>query len=273
MLKKLILLIPVIYSISGYTTEYEELFFITPKLDFVNQLNSEDSSDFGIGYALDIDVPLYNFVSFDNTIRYIDWNSGQFNNNFLQYGALLKLNFPLTDKTNFAISGGFLADLDIGNEARDKEVNPYVKFNVDYNINNNWAVVIGFNQSFSSDYLDQYAFSLGVKYRFHKKNLTIEPLSVRDDIVTEDKVKQLLSVNSKVVNPLAEEFSEPAPVNKEESKLTRNYVLEEGDFIYQICRQFNMSLDEFLEINKDYFTGRDLNYVYPGEVVKVKTSK
>ncbi|MFG0456413.1 LysM peptidoglycan-binding domain-containing protein [Shewanella mangrovisoli] len=272
MFKKLILLIPVIYSISGYTTEYEELFYITPKLDFVNQLNSEDSSDFGIGYALDIDVPLYNFVSFDNTIRYIDWNSGQFNNNFIQYGAMLKMNFPLTDKTNFAVSGGFLADLDIGNEARDKEVNPYIKFNVDYNINNNWAIVIGFNQSFSSDYLDQYAFSLGVKYRFHNKNLTIEPLSVRNDIVTEDKidrVKQFLPEKSKVVNPI----SELVTATKDEANSTLYYVLKEGDFIYRICRQFNMSFDEFLEINKDYFAGRNLNYVYPGEVVKVKTSK
>lgn len=62
-------------------------------------------------------------------------------------------------------------------------------------------------------------------------------------------------------------------VTKDEANSTLYYVLEKGDFIYRICRQFNMSLDEFLEINKDYFAGRNLNYVYPGEVVKVKTSK
>lgn len=276
MLKKLIVLSPVIYSIAGYATEYEELFYITPKLDFVNQLNSEDSSDFGIGYALDVGVPVYKFVSFENTIRYINWNSEQFNNNFLQYGALLKLNVPFTDKTNFAVSGGFLADLDIGNEARDKEVNPYVKFNVDYNINTNWAVVIGFNQSFSSDYLDQYAVSLGVKYRFHKKKLSVEPQSVRDNIFTEDKVDkviQLVPEESKIVKSIIEEFSEPAPVTNEEAVSTLYYVLEEGDYIYRICRKFNMSLDDFLRINKDYFAGRDLDYVYPGEVVKVKNKK
>ncbi|MFB2653895.1 LysM peptidoglycan-binding domain-containing protein [Shewanella seohaensis] len=276
MFKKLILLMPIIYSVAGYTTEYEELFYITPKLDFVNELNSEDSSDFGIGYALDIDVPLYKFVSFDNTIRYIDWNSGRFHNNFLQYGALLKLNIPFTDKTNFAVSGGFLADIDIGNEARDKEVNPYVKFNVDYNINNNWAVVIGFNQSFSSNYLDQYAFSLGVKYLFYKEKRTVGHQHVRDNVFTEDKiekVKELLPEELKVVNPIVEEVSGQSPVNKGASDYTRNYVIKEGDFIYQICRQFNMSLGEFMEINKGYFTGRDLNYVYPGEVVKVIISK
>ncbi|NVJ56721.1 MAG: peptidoglycan-binding LysM, partial [Vibrionaceae bacterium] len=115
MFKKLIAVATAIYSIAGYAIEYDESFYISPKLDFVNQLDSEDSSDFGIGYALDIGVPVYKFISIENTVRYIDWNSEQFDSNFLQYGALLKLNFPFTDKTNFALSGGFLADLDVGN--------------------------------------------------------------------------------------------------------------------------------------------------------------
>ncbi|MEZ8747356.1 outer membrane beta-barrel protein, partial [Vibrio sp. 10N.239.312.C11] len=146
MLKKLIAVATVIYAITGYAAEYNESFYITPKLDFVNQLDSEDSADFGIGYALDIGVPVYKFVSVESIVRYIDWNSDQFDSNFLQFGALLKLNFPFTDKTNFALSGGLLADLDVGNEARGKEVNPYIKLDVDYNISNNWAVVLGFNR-------------------------------------------------------------------------------------------------------------------------------
>lgn len=273
MFKKLIAVATVIYSIAGYATEYDESFYITPKLDFVNQLDSEDSSDFGLGYALDIGVPVYKFVSIENTIRYIDWNSDQFESNFLQYGTLLKLNYPFTEKTNFALSGGFLADLDVGNEARDKEVNPYVKLDVDYNINNNWAVVLGFNQSFSSDYLDQYAYSLGVKYKFYKEKPTVEPQPVCDCIFTEEKVEEVVQPEPeepKAVEPIIEEVPEPTPVIKQEVKPTLEYVLKEGDYIYQICRKFNMSLDEFVNMNKAYFAGRDLDYVYPGEVVKVK---
>ena len=274
MLKKLIAIAIVIYSITGYTTEYDESFYITPKLDFVNQLNSEDSSDFGLGYGLDFGVPVYKFVSVENTIRYIDWNSDQFKSNFLQYGALLKLNLPFTDKTNFALSGGFLADLDVGHDGRDKEVNPYVKLDIDYNINNNWAVVLGFNQTFSLDYLDQYAFSLGVKYKFNKKNSAVEPQPVCDCIFTEDKVEkvvQFVPEEPKVVESIIDEVSDPKPINKQEVEPTFYYVIKEGDYIYRICRQFNMSLDEFVNMNKDYLTGRDLDYVYPGEVVEVKT--
>lgn len=273
MFKKLIAVATVIYSIAGYATEYDESFYITPKLDFVNQLNSEDSSDFGLGYALDIGVPVYKFVSIENTIRYIDWNSDQFESNFLQYGTLLKLNYPFTEKTNFSLSGGFLADLDVGNEARDKEVNPYVKLDVDYNINNNWAVVLGFNQSFSSDYLDQYAYSLGVKYKFYEEKPTTEPQPVCDCIFTEEKVEEVLQpapAEPKVVEPIIEEVLEPTLVVKQEVKPTLEYVLKEGDYIYQICHRFNMSLDEFVNMNKVYFASRDLDYVYPGEIVKVK---
>ncbi|NIY82536.1 outer membrane beta-barrel protein [Vibrio hepatarius] len=275
MFKKLIAVATAIYSIASYAIEYDESFYISPKLDFVNQLDSEDSSDFGIGYALDIGVPVYKFVSIENTVRYIDWNSEQFDSNFLQYGALLKLNFPFTDKTNFALSGGFLADLDVGNEARDKEVNPYVKLDVDYNINNNWAVVLGVNQSFSSDYLDQYAYSLGVKYKFYKEKATVEPQPACDCIFTEEKVEEVVQPvpeEPKVVEPTIEKVPEPE-LNKQEVKSTLDYVLKEGDYIYQICRRFNMSLDEFVSMNKDYFSGRNLDYVYPGEIVKVKNPK
>lgn len=275
MFKKLIAVATAIYSIAGYAIEYDESFYISPKLDFVNQLDSEDSSDFGIGYALDIGVPVYKFISIENTVRYIDWNSEQFDSNFLQYGALLKLNFPFTDKTNFALSGGFLADLDVGNEARDKEVNPYVKLDVDYNINNNWAVVLGVNQSFSSDYLDQYAYSLGVKYKFYKEKATVEPQPACDCIFTEEKVEEVVQPvpeEPKVVEPTIEKVPEPE-LNKQEVKSTLDYVLKEGDYIYQICRRFNMSLDEFVSMNKDYFSGRNLDYVYPGEIVKVKNPK
>ncbi len=273
MFKKLIAVTTIIYSIAGYATEYDESLYITPKLDFVNQLDSEDSSDFGLGYALDIGVPVYKFVSIENTIRYIDWNSDQFESNFLQYGTLLKLNYPFTEKTNFALSGGFLADLDVGSEARDKEVNPYVKLDVDYNINNNWAVVLGFNQSFSSDYLDQYAYSLGVKYKFYKEKATVEPQPVCDCIFPEEKVEEVVQPvpeEPKIVEPIIKEVPEPKPILKQEVKPTLSYILKEGDYIYQICRKFNMSLDEFVNMNKAYFAGRDLDYVYPGEVVKVK---
>lgn len=273
MFKKLIAAAIIVYAITGYSTEYDEAVYITPKLDFVNQLDSEDSSDFGLGYALDIGVPVYKFVSIENTIRYIDWSSDQFESNFLQYGTLLKLNYPFSEKTNFALSGGFLADLDVGNEARDKVVNPYVKFDIDYNINNNWAVVLGFNQSFSSDYLDQYAFSLGVKYRFYKKKLTLAPQPVCDCLITEEKVEEVVqSVPAEltVVEPISEDVAEPTPVIKQELKPTLDYVLKEGDYIYLICRKFNMSLDEFLNMNKDHFAGRDLDLVYPDEIVKVQ---
>ncbi|QYJ86032.1 porin family protein [Shewanella mesophila] len=271
MLKKIIVLASVIYSIAGYATEYNELFYITPRLDFVNQLNSEDRSDFGLGYVLDIGVPVYKFVSIENTIRYIDWNSEQLENNFLQYGALLKLNFPFTDKTSFSLSGGFLADLDVGNETRDKEVNPYIKLDVDYNINNNWTIVLGFNQSFSSDYLDQYAVSLGVKYRFYKEKLTVASRPVCDCIFTEDKMVQPVPGVHKVVESIVENVPKATSVINQEVKPVLDYVLKEGDYIYQVCRQFNMSLNEFVNMNRDYFAGRDLDYVYPGEVVKVRS--
>ncbi|MCU8406054.1 LysM peptidoglycan-binding domain-containing protein [Vibrio vulnificus] len=273
MLKKMIIFATVIFSIVGSATEYEKSLYITPKLDFVNLLNSEDSSDFGLGYVLDIGVPIYKFVYLENTIRYIDWNSEKFDSNFLQYGSLLKLNFPFTDKTNLAFSGGFLADLDVGSEARGKEVNPFVKFEVDYNINNNWTIVLGFNQSFSSDYLDQYAYSLGVKYKFYKEHPTAEPQPVCECIFAEEKVEevvQLVAEEQKMVKPIIEEVPKPTPVVNQEVKPTLEYVIKEGDYIYQICRKFNMSLDEFVNVNKAYFSGRDLDYVYPGEVVNVK---
>lgn len=260
MFKKFIAMVTVIYSTVGYSMEYDESFYITPKLDFVNQLDSDNNSDFGLGYALDIGVPIYKFVSFENTIRYIDWNSASFESNFVQYGALLKLNFPFTDKTHFALSGGLLADLDVGNEARDREVNPYVKLDVYYNINNNLAVVLGFNQSFSSEYLDQYAYSLGVKYKFYKDKSAIEPQVVCDCILTKDEVET-------IVLPKQEE---PEYAIKLDVNSTIDYVLKEGDHIYRICRKFNMSFDQFMNLNKEYFADRDLDYVYPGEIVKVE---
>ncbi|MFB2803703.1 LysM peptidoglycan-binding domain-containing protein [Shewanella seohaensis] len=74
-----------------------------------------------------------------------------------------------------------------------------------------------------------------------------------------------------MVNPIVEKVSKPEPATKEETNPTLYYVIEKGDFIYRICRQFNMSLNEFINMNRDYFTGRDLDYVYPGEVVEVRT--
>ncbi|EJE4188636.1 LysM peptidoglycan-binding domain-containing protein [Vibrio parahaemolyticus] len=268
MLKKIIITITYFYSITIFATEYYEIIHITPKLDFVSQLNSEDSSDFGLGYTLDICLPISDFVSIDNTVRYIDWNSEQFEDNFLQYGILLRFNFPFTEKTNFALSGGFLADLDVGNESRNKEVNPYLKFDVDYNINRNWAIVLGFNQSFSVDYLDQYAYSLGVKYKFYKNRSSTELQSVCDcdfEEIEESAIKV-----EKLVEPTTEDELEHKVLLKEEDSFIIDYVLENGDYIYLICRRFNMSLSEFLNMNKAYFSGRNLDYVYPGEVVKVR---
>lgn len=273
MLKKMFVVAILIYSVAGYTAQYNESFYVTPKLDFVNQLDSEESSDFGVGYALDIGVPVYKFLSIENTLRYIDWNSEQFDNNFLQYGALLKLNFPFTDKTNFALSGGFLADLDVGDEARDKEVNPYVKLDVDYNINNNWAAVLGFNQAFGSDYQDQYAYSLGMKYKFYREKPTAEPPPIYESVVIEEKVEDAVEPileDLKLIERIIEDVQDPKPVVKQEVKYTLDYVLKEDDYIYKICRKFNMPFDEFVNMNKKYFAGRDLDYVYPGEIVKVK---
>ncbi|HFQ5334910.1 TPA: LysM peptidoglycan-binding domain-containing protein [Vibrio vulnificus] len=275
MFKKLTTLVIVIYSIAGYATEYDGSFYVTPKLDFVSQLDSEESANFGLGYALDMGVPIYKFISVENTIRYIDWNSQQFESNFLQYGTLLKMNFPFTDRTNFALSGGFLADLDIGNETRSKEVNPYVKVDVDYHINKNWSVVLGFNQSFSSNYLDQYAYSLGMKYKFYKEKQVIEPKPVCDCIFTEEKVEisvQNVSDEAKVVEPVIEKEPKVKPVISDVTP-TVDYVIKKDDFIHKICRKFNMSLSEFVSINKDHFVGRDLNYIYPGETVKVKNNQ
>ncbi|HCM1332346.1 TPA: LysM peptidoglycan-binding domain-containing protein [Vibrio parahaemolyticus] len=274
MFKKLIAVVSVIYFIVGYATEYDESFYIAPKLDFVNQLDSEDSSDFGLGYALDIGVPIHKFISIENTIRYIDWNSDQFESNFLQYGTLLKLNYPFTEKTNFALSGGFLADLDVGSEVRDKEVNPYVKLDVDYHINNNWVVVLGFNQSFSSDYLDQYAYSLGVKYKFYKEKPAVEPQSVCDCIFSKEKLEEAIKPvpeKKKVVGAIIKDELESRYFSSKEMKSTFDYTIKKGDYIYKICRKFNITLDEFIHMNKAYFSGRDLDYVYPGETVKVKT--
>ncbi|EKO5173723.1 outer membrane beta-barrel protein [Vibrio vulnificus] len=275
MFKKLTALSMFIYSIAGYATEYDGEFYVTPKLDFVSQLDSKENDNFGLGYALDIGVPIYKLLSIENTMRYIDWNSQQFKSNFLQYGALLKLNFPFTDRTNFAISGGFLADLDIGNEARDKEVNPHVKIDVDYRINKNWSVVLGFNQSFSTNYLDQYAYSLGMKYRFHTEKPTIESKPVCDCIFTEEEVEISVQHNTeeeKVVEPIIGYEPKEKPVTVDETP-TIDYVIKKDDFIHKICRKFNMSINEFISINKEHFSGRNLNYVYPGETVKVKRNQ
>ncbi|EJE8554913.1 outer membrane beta-barrel protein [Vibrio vulnificus] len=275
MFKKLTVLSTFIYSIAGYATEYDGAFYVTPKLDFVSQLDSKENDNFGLGYALDIGVPIYKLFSIENTIRYIDWNSQQFKSNFLQYGTLLKLNFPFTDRTNFALSGGFLADLDIGNEARDKEVNPYVKIDVDYHINKNWSVVLGFNQSFSSNYLDQYAYSLGMKYKFYTENKIIESKPLCDCIVTEEKIEvtlQDIHEEEKVVKPIIEQEQKVKTIISD-STPTIDYDIKKGDFIHKICRKFNMSIDEFIRINKEQFSGRNLNYVYPGETVKVKSNQ
>ncbi|WP_394126263.1 LysM peptidoglycan-binding domain-containing protein [Vibrio hepatarius] len=258
MFKKNIITIASVFTITCTATEYDELFYISSRFDFIDQLDLEDESNFVIAHTIDFGIPIYKTMSVENTIRYIGWNSEEFESNTLQYGMSLRVGYSFSEKISLGFSGGILTDLDVGSASRSKETNAYTKFDVYYSINNNWALVLGFNQSFSSNYSDQYAYSLGVKYRFYENKHVVGDESVCDCIFTGRNVVQPISLKI------------PDPVIDEVMKRTLDYVVKEGDHIYQICRRFNMSFDEFANMNQTFFLDRDVDYIYPGEIVKVK---
>ncbi len=259
------------FSMQVIASEHDETVYLTPKLDFVNLVGSKNSPDFATGYSFDIGFPIYKNIYFENIVRYVDWNKELFDDNFLQYGSVLKLKFPFFEYTDLSLSGGFLADLDVGNESRKKEVNPYLKLDVGYKVNDRWTLILGYNQAFSSKYLDQYAYSLGARYSlFGGKSDSSDSLKecFCDKSFVENKIIDE-TVNKKIDNDIKEPIN-VVEKDSNENQVITDYIVKKGDHLYKIANLFNIKFEDFKLLNPKFFSQRDPNIILPGEVVKIR---
>ena len=154
-----------------------------------------------------------------------------------------KTMIPVSDYASLYIGGG---------AAYDGESYPLLTGGVNYRIDRNWYMDVGYQGIFNIESVDSdlYSFNISFVYQFSSKEKMV-PIVEAAPIVPVVKEQEV----SKVV--------ETADVCVKKSD---TYKVKEGDYILSIARQHNMSLNLFLKMNTQ-FDNRNINLIYPDEMI------
>jgi hypothetical protein len=166
----------------------------------------------------------------------------------------------------YSVHDGDLLDLKVGIGLEDKY--PTVEYIAEYAINNYFGVTIALNQTLNEDFgQNQREAVVGLSYYFYDSNRAhkSEVIEPRPNVVEPTNVKHSPESESE-----SESESEPEPepeqlaVQDVTTKPNLPYVVQEGDWLYELRRKFGFDLDEIIEGNN--IENPDL--IHPGQVLE-----
>lgn len=153
----------------------------------------------------------------------------------------------------------------LGGAISSGDTNLTTSLGLKYQLSQNWYADIGYQGVFDivRQQDDLYAFNALMVYRF-SSNQVAEGLS---DINPRPNVEQLVEEPTQVTTPETQKAS-IVPIKKAPSCQQRliEYLVAPGDYLLQLARTFEISLDELIEANH-HFYNRNLNLIYPGEKI------
>lgn len=176
-------------------------------------------------------------------------------------------HYQLTDKSEtipdvsllYSVHDGDLLDLKFGIGLEDTY--PTVEYVAEYAISNNFGATIALNQTLNEDFgQNQREAVVGLSYYFYGNQSydTSNDVEPRPNIVDAEPEKvPEVNIEKEVIKPVVKLKPE------EDSKPTLPYIVQEGDWLYELRRKFGFDLDEIIE--KNDIENPDL--IYPGQVL------
>lgn len=153
----------------------------------------------------------------------------------------------------------------LGGAISSDDTNLTASLGLKYQLTQNWYADFGYQGVFDlvRQQDDLYAFNALLVYRF-SSNEAAEGLS---DINLRPNVEQLVDEQAQVTSPETQ-LASIAPTKKAPSCQQRlvEYRVASGDHLLKIARTFDISLDELVEANHNFYN-RNLNLIYSGEKI------
>ncbi len=228
----------------------------------VNAQNGSFTSSYqmsiGTSFSVLDDVKESESVGYEAMLGYRFKESILFEAGFGNYGlseskpvlVRFKSMIPVSDYASLYLGGG---------AAYDDKSYPLLTAGVNYRIDDNWYVDAGYQGIFDIEAVDTnlYSFNVSLVYRFTNKEEVTPALEVIP-IVKDIPTMPVVAEDKKTIVPVEEIV---ACIKK-----SADYKVKEGDYIISIARKHNMTLSNFLQVNKQ-FNSRNINLIYPGEII------
>jgi LysM repeat protein len=195
-----------------------------------------------IGYEAMVGYRLRDYLLLEAGLAHYNL-SDSITENFTPMVIRFKTMIPVSDYASLYIGGG---------AAYDGESSPLLTGGVNYRIDRNWYMDVGYQGIFNIESVDSdlYSFNISFVYQFSSKEKMV-PIVEAAPIVPKIKEQEV----SKIVETV------DACVKKSDT-----YKVKEGDYLVRIANRHNMTLEYFLKINVQ-FDHRNIDLIYPGEII------
>ncbi len=160
----------------------------------------------------------------------------------------VKSAFEVAPDTRLYVGGG--------GAAIDGTVRPEVSAGLMYQMTPSWSVDAGYQMLLNAPSLndDVVSFGLGIVYR---------PLVDAVKVIPDEEV---LPSPSDLFTPEVDVI--PVPVCE---VVTNSHVVVEGDYLIKIAHRYQMPLLQLLSLNERRLSERNIDLIYPGEVIYYQT--
>jgi len=203
---------------------------------------SDVSESESIGYEGMVGYRLRDYFLLEAGLAHYNFSDSEVTN-FTPIVIRFKSMLPVSDYASLYMGGG---------AAYDGESFPLLTAGVNYRIDRNWYMDIGYQGIFNihSVESDVYSFNISFVYQFsnQEKETSIVETAPIVPVVKEEKTRQATDNLEVCV------------------KRSDTYIVKEGDYIISIARKHNMTLEHFLKINTQ-FSNRNLDLIYPDEII------
>ncbi|EIZ0312361.1 LysM peptidoglycan-binding domain-containing protein [Vibrio parahaemolyticus] len=185
-----------------------------------------------------------------------------FNDDFDYRPGLLniKASAPLSDVAGFYFGAGL---------AYQSSPSPLAKAGIVYQVSDNWHLDVGYQRVFDVEELGNdnlHTFLIGGAYNFGGGTTSFdEKLDTQPRPSAQEEMENIEYVNDSTPS------LEPIPA-VECQETTEEHIVKEGEYLIGIAAKYNMKLPDLLELNsKDFGEGRNLDLIYPKEVLIIKS--
>ncbi len=216
---------------------------------FESQLKSSDS----IGYEASVGYQL----SEQNLLLEAGYNHAQYSDGaypgFHPLFTRFKTFLPVSDYASLYLGGGIAYD--------QNTVAPLLNTGVQYQLSEHVFADLGYQGAFGVDEDNLYALNISLSYRFydHRTNATssvVDVTPVNEQLYEDNKPAQAVS-----------SYQPPEVPEKKCHVRVEKYRVAQGDFLLRIAHSLNRTLEQILNLNPSLSEDRDINIIYPGEVI------
>ena len=214
------------------------------------------------GYNFDGDM----FENSQSIYFLYKYNRLQFNLGVKHYKLLADSEYVSDLSLLYSIHDGDVLDVKIGVGVEDKY--PTIEYVAEYALNEFFGATIALNQTLNDDFgQNQREAVVGLSYYFNdsKRKIESDQVEPRPNFVEPTNVKLSPEIEEQSAMQV-EEKSEPELINTKDVATKPNlpYVVQEGDWLYELRRKFGFDLDEIIERNRI----ENPNLIFPGLVLE-----